>query len=215
MKGRNDKNVWTTRLDSLYERLYNPDGTEWASDDAYARKQGLYTSLGYDGQNTIKHLIRCTELFTSLSDSKRKYDKEASEAMLRLTEPVLRGFYEIINTLGTNMHTAKLRKSVPSKSRLHRIYSQYSEYNLFRYAPHDYTIWVADKEDPMAYERAYYLMAIKSHGEETTAQHVKDARDNVHDYIHRSWARNNVRNQAKRNRYSYKLHPDLEAPISP
>ena len=208
-KPTNKTHLWASGIEDLYERMYTVGGRGWP--DAWTRGQKLNSFLGYYGQSVLARLARYSDLYTRLSDSKHRYDRDATDAMIRISEPILRGYYEIIIAMGTNMPIGKLRKSVPSKSRLQRIYSQSCVFNPFLYAPYEYSKQVKDKTNPIDYERAYYLMAISRHSNLTTPEHVLLMKEVVREYIRNSWGyrRASRQNQGSRNRYEYILHPDL------
>ena len=171
-----NQNLWAERLNDLYVKLYHK-GVPWA--DNYSRNDELKNYISHDMQSVLRSLSRFTDFYATMTAKRHRYDKEATDAMTRLTEPVLRGYYEVIVALGGNMTTSKLRKSVPSKSRLQKIYSQSCAFNPFAAAPYDYTKHVLDREDPIQYERAYYYMAIRQHGADTLPEHIALAKADV------------------------------------
>lgn len=195
--------VWYDKVETLYSKLYN-NGVPWNS--RWERDDRVGKALGSDGLSIINSLCKYSNL-ASDDTHVRKYDLIANDAMLRLVEPVLRGYIEIIDVLGGKISVAPYRKSVPSKSRLSKIYSPYVGIDFLNMAPYDYKTHV-DTNDELSYERAFYILAIKNYNGD-----VEKARAYVKDTIFSSWRYRRITQASTRkgvrNKYEYILHPDL------
>lgn len=150
----------------------------------------------HEGYYFLKHL-----------DVVRSYDTLSNDVMVRIVEPNVRAYIAAMDVLGMNTsNMPKLRRSMPSPSRLQKAYSQFSHFPAASMFPSRYTNLVHEPKEPIDYERAYFLYAI-----EYCDGNVEQARLDISVYVKNSWQYRNAKRIAtmKRPQYCYILNEDL------
>lgn len=171
--------------------------------------QNEYSNL-YSGFGEVLHPMRnALRAYKYATMPRTKcFDIDANDAMIRVVEPTMYWCVFMLSALGVNTSAMpKLRKSQPSPSRLIKAYSQYSPFNPGSCVPYKYAQLVKQTQEPIDYERAYYLYAIKYCSDD-----VARAKTEVREYVHSYWRYSNFKREATRDkpRYAYILNPNLD-----
>lgn len=157
-------------------------------------------------QTTLERAYTTYQTFRNMQTI-RSYDKDSNDAMIRVVEPNVYSLIKTMELIGVNTTwMPKLRKSMPSPSRLIKAYSKYCEFKPYAYLPSAYRVLVHEPKEPIDFERAYFLYAIKYCNDD-----VEEAKKKVHEYMLDNWGYRRVKNQATRDKpkFSYILNECL------
>ena len=164
------------------------------SDDS--RYWSMRESFNSTGANILKQAIQAASLATT-RERGELMDADASKAQWRVVEPTLRGLLNCAEQIGGGDFEIpmKLRKSIPSPSRMKSVYYPFLAFDVNNMLPYDVkSAYASARANPN-------ITAESIHG------YSNEALSNM---MRSSWVHQRARSSATNKQWEYVLHEDLD-----